>query len=610
MSAKKKSDATSDEDGADGKNKKKGDGTRETVESIAIAFILAFLFKTFQAEAYVIPTGSMAPTLFGRHKEVTCAGCGFEFPLGASSELNQETGTLEWRIKRAFCSNCGLLNEVTDAPVYNGDRILVNKQVSEFNRFDVVVFKNPEQGHVNYIKRCVGRPNETVRIRKGDLWVKLPGAESFEIQRKAPDVQKDIQLTVYDDRFPATELLSKGWPERWAGAEFSADSEYAAGGWQPVENGWTADREQRTYSCDASGKTLQTLRYRHFRPTDATWEHADSHDLTTARPSLIADFCSFNAYDPGFPGSTYWVGDLTINANVDITSVAAGGQLRLELVEGPKVFYCTIDLNTGQTELSETDAAYSVTPKVFAKGSTTIHGTGSRTISFANVDDRLCLWVDGSLVEFDGSTEYEATDVPQPGDRDLAPVGISVADASLSVSELLIERDIYYRNDVIVLDEDDGPSQNWTYSSTYQQEEVRYKGKLESQLQNPAAWAKIYAEESAAQIEKYGKYGEYKLADDEYLMFGDNSSMSKDSRLFDYYARPMNGVFSHRYAVRKKDLIGKALFIFWPHGVPFLNGGGGIPVWYHSGRDADKADEYPSVRVPFYPNVSRMKKIR
>ncbi|MGC3966264.1 MAG: hypothetical protein QM775_02485 [Pirellulales bacterium] len=38
---------------------------RETFDSIAIAFILAFLFRTFEAEAFVIPTGSMALTLMG-----------------------------------------------------------------------------------------------------------------------------------------------------------------------------------------------------------------------------------------------------------------------------------------------------------------------------------------------------------------------------------------------------------------------------------------------------------------------------------------------------------------------------------------------------------------
>ena len=35
------------------------------LESIAMAVILALLFRGFVAEAFVIPTGSMAPTLAG-----------------------------------------------------------------------------------------------------------------------------------------------------------------------------------------------------------------------------------------------------------------------------------------------------------------------------------------------------------------------------------------------------------------------------------------------------------------------------------------------------------------------------------------------------------------
>ena len=38
---------------------------RETIESIVIAFVLAFLVRTFEAEAFVIPTGSMAPDADG-----------------------------------------------------------------------------------------------------------------------------------------------------------------------------------------------------------------------------------------------------------------------------------------------------------------------------------------------------------------------------------------------------------------------------------------------------------------------------------------------------------------------------------------------------------------
>ncbi|HTN75581.1 MAG TPA: S26 family signal peptidase, partial [Pirellulaceae bacterium] len=59
---------------------------RETIESIVIAIILAFLFRTFEAEAFVIPTGSMAPTLQGRHKDVECPQCAYRYRTGASDE--------------------------------------------------------------------------------------------------------------------------------------------------------------------------------------------------------------------------------------------------------------------------------------------------------------------------------------------------------------------------------------------------------------------------------------------------------------------------------------------------------------------------------------------
>src|SRR5262245_11222802 len=63
---------------------------RETIESIVIAFVLAFLFRTFEAEAFVIPTGSMAPTLMGRHKDVQCPQCGERYRVSASEEEGDE----------------------------------------------------------------------------------------------------------------------------------------------------------------------------------------------------------------------------------------------------------------------------------------------------------------------------------------------------------------------------------------------------------------------------------------------------------------------------------------------------------------------------------------
>src|SRR5437868_14415587 len=54
----------------------------ETIESILVAFILAFIFRAFVVEAFVIPTGSMASTLLGAHMRFTCKECGYTFDVG------------------------------------------------------------------------------------------------------------------------------------------------------------------------------------------------------------------------------------------------------------------------------------------------------------------------------------------------------------------------------------------------------------------------------------------------------------------------------------------------------------------------------------------------
>ena len=68
--------------------------TRETIESIVIAFVLALMFRTYVAEAFMIPTGSMANELMGRHKDINCPGCGFRFKVGATEEVERDTGRL------------------------------------------------------------------------------------------------------------------------------------------------------------------------------------------------------------------------------------------------------------------------------------------------------------------------------------------------------------------------------------------------------------------------------------------------------------------------------------------------------------------------------------
>ena len=102
---------------------------REMVESVAIAFILAFLFRTFEAEAFVIPTGSMAPTLMGRHKDVICPKCGYPYQVSASEEVTADCSLRsdDFRIDFGTCPMCRYSQSLGTATPYNGDRILVSK---------------------------------------------------------------------------------------------------------------------------------------------------------------------------------------------------------------------------------------------------------------------------------------------------------------------------------------------------------------------------------------------------------------------------------------------------------------------------------------------------
>lgn len=597
------------------------EGLRETIEAVVIAFILAFIFKTFEGEAFVIPTGSMAPTLYGRHKEVTCTGCGLDYTIGASQEIDQESGQLlaNNRISQSTCPNCRRENDVLNAPVFNGDRIVVNKQVAKYDRYDVVVFKNPEEPHVNYIKRLVGLPGETIRIRQGDIYARRSGTDPWMIQRKdSLTKQREIQLLVYDDRFPPTKLLKAGAEERWVPSEYRPEEKDIAG-WPIVKNAWQPSAENRSYTVDTQPGGLQWLRYRHLIPSWEHWDAAnDGDDIETPLlPQLVTDFCGFNSDNrPGNDQELFWTNDLTIEFALEISEIRENSEFVIELEEGVRTVQCRIHPSTGDVQLCALLPQKDGTEPqktVIAAGTSSIQGPGSYDIAFANVDDRLTLWVDGSAVDLQQQGELVTEGLNLPTDRDLAPVGIAASGLKATVSELLLRRDIYYRNDLIVTDADYSMTANpysRRYGDEYHSIMVNEAGRqnysdLRSILRSPAAYAGRYSSYQEQLDRDYGTRLELKLNDDEYLMLGDNSPASKDGRLFDYYSRPMRGIQSHRYAVRESDLIGEALCIFWPHGIPFLNNGRGYTVLSHKGDS-----NYPMYTFPFVPNVSRMKLIR
>lgn len=583
---------------------------RDTLESIVFAFVLAFLFRTFEAEAFVIPTGSMAPTLYGRHKECECEQCGFNVVVGASDEVDPDSGYLKWlldaqgnyvrgpRIKSAVCPNCGFENiDLQSELAFNGDRILVNKYPYEFgdpDRFDVFVFKWPEKPETNYIKRLAGLPNETIRIKQGDLYLWDPDAAVAEqILRKAPDKQRALQLLLYDDAFAPQELLAGGWPERWHAMQPSPNG--SLGGWADSE-GWTIDADNRTYSAAESAE-FNWLRYRHYLPRPDDWDALEQGRNPKPVARLVSDFCGYNAYTGESLGSDantvedidygpFWIADLTVNFELRIDSASEDSQLLLELVDGVHAYRCRIDAQSGAASLLEVrQAAGELQETELATASTAITGTGEYAISFANVDDRLCLWIDDELVEFGEGAAYSRHGLGNsaPTDNDLTPIGIAVRNASAQVSELVVQRDIYYR------------------AQSRFRDGAQYWRTLAGHLTDPETWSAVYL---AGALEH--DQLDIEIGPDHYLALGDNSPRSSDSRLW-----------QTQQTVPRDYLVGKAFFTYWPHGVPFLNDGKGYPVWSHKayssnrqGKNVSTAKDYPKYTAPFYPQFDRMHRIR
>jgi signal peptidase I len=550
---------------------------RETVESIVVAFTLALLFRAFEAEAFVIPTGSMAPTLMGRHKDLACESCGLPFRVGCSGEDDDDSRRLQGElarleadgrdpgrtalvrrqlgaklVERARCPNCGHgtpltiprgVDRVADPryPSFNGDRILVDKfayDVAPPARWDVVVFKYPEEAKTNYIKRLVGLPGETVTIAGGDIWTSRGDAEPV-IARKPPGTLRAMLQLVHDSRYVSPELVAAGWPPAWTD-------------WSPPDAAdrcrWTSDDDGRSFTVACAAREAATVRFRHMIPTADAWARLarDGRIDGPPRPDVIRDI---QPYNPGPEGRGHrWVGDLGVE--VDVESRAAGGTLTFDLVEAGRRHSIALDLGGGTAVASWPGAVEK------AVASTPVRGAGSWRVLVANVDDSLALFIDGRAVAFDRPATWRrslddataARPVPrgaEPGDTeagDLAPIGITAVGATVRLRRLQVLADTYY--------------------IASRELEVFRGGRPE--------------------LERFSA----SLDDGQYFMLGDNSSASKDGRAWDRV-----------HYVDRHLITGRALLVFWPHAVP---ASWAVPLRFRG----------LEVRLPSWPNFARMRFVR
>ncbi len=287
---------------------------RQIVESLACLAVAVIVFRAFLLEGYIISTGSMAPSLLGYHKQVVCPDCKYEFAFGVAFDRPTMAPS-----QMATCPNCGQgAIDLTKVPQNDGDQLLVNKYAYLFddpNRWEVVVFLNPNNPNQAYVKRVVGLPGETIHVRDGDVYI------DGRIQRKTMTAQRAIRIPVFDQQFQATGV---NWIPRWltdpawkiAAADF-VFKDGAVGEPTARRRGSSSDR----YLLQTSSQRLTSLswvRYFHWPRFSPYSLQRDRSAFESLRLSNISDAYGYN--QPVRVSEQYRVNDLMLAVQLDFSS--------------------------------------------------------------------------------------------------------------------------------------------------------------------------------------------------------------------------------------------------------------------------------------------------
>ncbi|MCS7168872.1 MAG: S26 family signal peptidase [Gemmatales bacterium] len=462
---------------------------REYLDTFVFVVFLVLLLKTFIAEAFVIPTGSMAPTRLGHHLVNICPQCGHEYFVGYSPDsVRRRVEPPEYVV----CPNCRHAH--FPGWVEGGDKVLVLKTVYDFSRpnpaehrHDIVVFKFPGWGEraigdqefegptaphhnqafspYNYIKRLWGFPGERLAIWLGDVYLATDEDKpKLTILRKRPDRMLDMRQLVYDaDHEPQAlaDAISR-WEDdsvRPVPGSNRAPEARSAESWQrqlmPAKLGLKAE-----FYIQA-GDRPRCLRYEHRVPKDWTLTaEKDVAETNRSRrrilaeasaaqirsepplPQLITDFTAYNWTNRG-SSSWHWVRDLMIDCELEV--LRPEGMVALELISGTDCYRAEFDLSTGQCQLRAWREGLPLELIGNTTAPTKISRRGRYHLQFCDFDQRLTLWVNGKLI-FGEGVEIPPLRPDQQGPRlaDLAPAGIWAQRTEVRVRHLQLWRDIYY----------------------------------------------------------------------------------------------------------------------------------------------------------------------
>ncbi|MFO1094179.1 MAG: S26 family signal peptidase [Planctomycetaceae bacterium] len=524
-------------------------GLRALTEWLVLLALAVTLFRCFGVESYMISTGSMAPCLLGFHTRITCPACGLVFAHGAPSPtdpaetprqrvLNAQAVALSGDGPETIpCPNCSRLCAIgRQADRTEGDQLLVHKDAYMWRelagkggprRWEIVVFRNPDDAQLAYVKRIVGLPGETIELVDGDVFA------DGKLQRKPLSAQLSVRIpvslhdhavldddlnweprwqpstpgsawNVSDTRFlhvprtaPAGSSTTPAKPESW---DWITYRHWVRSGGATVTSvalsRWPdglapPDAILSPLQYDAAGRRLTCL----GALSHAQWERWDAatqdRDFQKALWELyqeshvvaLTDASPYNA-----PGATppNFIHDLLLELALEWRGGA--GEFAIEMTDGAREFRAELDFGRGEVRLIADDNA------VLAKTSWKVVRDAPMVLVMSVFDQQLLLAQDGRMV-CDPIPYQRGAEPLKPLRR---PVRFGVRNAAVAVSHVGLFRDVFYTN-------------------------------------NPERTSQTYT-----------------LPEREYFVLGDNSGVSIDSRNWE------------RPGVPESSLIGKPLVLHLP----------------------------------------------
>jgi signal peptidase I len=469
----------------------------------------------------------------------TCDDCGYQFDVnfntGSPDDMNIPSFAPGGQL--AICPNCGFHiparqrgDQAFDPPVRYGDRILVLKYLYLFQdpkRWDVVVFKSPDvpqryDYQQNYIKRLIGRPNESVMILDGDIYVGDHNAppEQLKIQRKPPRVQDALWRIIFDnDYHPRGEPRLSGqlpWQQPWTRRGGGSGWDLGDGTSAAVQEG---GRTFRFDNPNGAGEIFFDDELN--QPSDVGLTRGGRY----VKSSALFDWLAYDV-DAGMPfGGWTPVGDLKLDFFYERT--AGDGPLRLVLSKRDDIFVAEITPNSAR--LLRQDAAGNDVELIPATPIAP-RGGGPVNVEFSNVDYRVTLRIDGR-------------DVLQTNDQQYSPDIAGLLDAHRQ-SSLIAKRP-----------------------------KVRIIGANQTaSIKHLSLWRDIYYLSRGRRPvdgEPYAGAPDniMRLGADEFFVMGDNSQISGDGR---YWTEPIDLPWEDLHVdagrVPGRFMLGKAFFVYWPAG--------------------------------------------